>query len=172
MTPAIAALAAGPKTREAVEAFMAANTFPIVSGSSCTFVWRGEAEAVHLKHWVFGLPSSQQLARIEGTDVWHLTLQLPPRSRVEYKLEVVRNGRGEWLQDPLNKARARDPFGANSVAQATGYAVPSTRTRSGAAASGSTSRPGFSAAGPIRCSSCTTATTTCATRRCRRSSTT
>lgn len=125
MTPPIAALANGPRTREAVDAFMAANTFPIVSGSSCTFVWRGEAEAVHLKHWVFGLPQSQPLARIEGTDVWHLTLQLPAGSRVEYKLEIVRNGHGEWIQDPLNQYRARDPFGANSVAHSTGYEVPS-----------------------------------------------
>ena len=125
MTPAISNLANGPKTREHVDAFMASNTFPIVSGSACTFVWRGEAEAVHLKHWVFGLPSSQQLKRIEGTDVWHLTLQLPAKSRVEYKLEVVRNGHGEWIADPLNKNRARDPFGANSVAQATGYEIPS-----------------------------------------------
>jgi len=125
MTPQIAALVNGPKTREAVDAFMAANTFPIVSGSSCTFVWRGDAEAVHLKHWVFGLPSSQQLQRVEGTDVWHLTLQLPEGSRVEYKLEIVRNGHGEWIQDPLNQYRARDPFGANSVAHSTGYAVPS-----------------------------------------------
>jgi enterochelin esterase-like enzyme len=125
MIPAIAALLNGPKTRERVDAFMAANTFPIVSGSSCTFVWRGEAEAVHLKHWVFGLPSSQQLRRIDGTDVWYLTLQLPHGSRVEYKLEVVRKGHGEWIQDPLNKFHARDPFGANSVAHGTGYEVPS-----------------------------------------------
>lgn len=121
---AITALEKGPHTREAVDAFMAAHTFPIVQGSSCTFVWRGEAEAVHLKHWVFGLPSSQQLKRIEGTDVWHLTLQLPHGSRVEYKLEVVRNGHGEWIQDPLNTYRARDPFGANSVAHSEGYEVP------------------------------------------------
>lgn len=125
MTPPIAALVTGPKTREAVDAFMAATTFPIVAGSLCTFVWRGEAQAVHLKHWVFGLPSSTQLARVEGTDVWHLTLPLPAKSRVEYKLEIVRNGHGEWIQDPLNPNRARDPFGANSVVQGTGYEVPS-----------------------------------------------
>src|SRR5689334_1086563 len=100
MTLAITELENGPKTREAVDAFMASHSFPIVQGSSCTFVFRGEAEAVHLKHWVFGLPSSQQLKRIEGTDVFHLTLQLPHGSRVEYKLEVVRNGHGEWIQDP------------------------------------------------------------------------
>ncbi|MBA3538095.1 MAG: DUF3327 domain-containing protein [Deltaproteobacteria bacterium] len=121
----IAELEAGPRTREAVDAFFANHSFPIVVGSSITFVWRGEAEAVHLKHWVFGLPSSQQLARVDQTDVWHLTLQLPANSRVEYKLEVVRNGRGEWLNDPLNHNRARDPFGANSVAHGTGYEIPS-----------------------------------------------
>lgn len=136
MSAAIAALEAGPRTREAVDAFMAANTFPIVVGNAITFVWRGEAEAVHLKHWVFGLPSSQQLARVGGTDVWHLTLQLPAGSRVEYKLEIVRNGHGEWIQDPLNANRARDPFGANSVAHGTGYEIPSWIHRDPTAAKG------------------------------------
>jgi enterochelin esterase-like enzyme len=121
---AIKALTSGPKTKEVVDKFIADHSFPIVDGNEITFVWRGEAEAVHLKHWVFGLPSSQQLARVEGTDIWHLTLLLPPSSRVEYKLEVVRNGHGEWTQDPLNKNTARDPFGANSVAHGTGYEIP------------------------------------------------
>ncbi len=121
---AIAALGAGPRTPEAVEAFFEEHAFPLVEGPEITFVWRGEAEAVHLKHWVFGLPSSQPLARVEGTDVWHLTLELPPGSRVEYKLEVVRGGKGEWIEDPLNPNRARDPFGANSVAHGTGYEIP------------------------------------------------
>jgi enterochelin esterase-like enzyme len=121
---AIAELAAGPRTKEAVDAFFAGHSFPIVEGPRITFVWRGEAEAVHLKHWVFGLPSSQRLARVEGTDVWHLTFELPPESRVEYKLEVVRGGHGEWIQDPLNANLARDPFGANSVAHGAGYQVP------------------------------------------------
>ena len=121
----IVALEAGPKSREAVDAFFAAHRFPIVEGNFITFVWRGDAEAVHLKHWVFGLPSSQQLARVDGTEVWYRTLQLPPGSRVEYKLEVVRHGHGEWIQDPLNQNTARDPFGSNSVAHGTGYELPS-----------------------------------------------
>ena len=120
----IAELEASARTREAVDAWMGRHKFPVVVGRSITFVWRGDAEAVHLKHWVFGLPSSQSLGRVDGTDVWHLTMQLPPGSRVEYKLEVVRHGKGEWIQDPLNPALARDPFGANSVAHGTGYEVP------------------------------------------------
>jgi enterochelin esterase family protein len=124
MGTAIKQLAEGPRTPEAVNAFFSSHSFPIVEGALITFVWRGEAEAVHLKHWVYGLPSSQQLKRIEGTDVWHLTLQLPHGSRVEYKLEVVRNGKGEWKFDPLNQNAARDPFGGNSVAHGTGYEIP------------------------------------------------
>jgi len=124
MRLAIDELAAGSRSREAVDAFIANRGFPIVEGSSITFVYRGDAEAVHLKHWVFGLPASQQLARLEGTNLWYLTLELPSGSRVEYKLEVVRHGRGEWMEDPLNPNRARDPFGANSVAHGTGYLAP------------------------------------------------
>ncbi len=123
--PAIALLEAGPRTPEAVDAFLKAHTFPIVEGPAITFVYRGDAEAVHLKHWVFGLPSSQQLTRVEGTNLWYLTLELPASSRVEYKLEVVRGGNGEWMEDPLNPNRARDPFGANSVAHGSEYQVPS-----------------------------------------------
>jgi enterochelin esterase family protein len=121
---AINRLANAPRTPEAVNAFFTGRSFPIVEDTCITFVWRGEAEAVHLKHWVFGLPSSQPLARLDGTDVWHITLQIPHGSRVEYKLEVVRHGKGEWIRDPLNPATARDPFGANSVAAGTGYERP------------------------------------------------
>jgi len=121
---AIGDLAAGPHTPEAVDAWMAGKSFPIVDGKAITFVYRGAADAVNLKHWVYGLPSSQPLDRLDGTDVWHLTFELPVGSRVEYKLEIVRGGNGQWIEDPLNPNRARDPFGANSVAHGTGYAVP------------------------------------------------
>jgi enterochelin esterase-like enzyme len=124
VTRAIDELAAGAHTAEAVDAFLAGKSFPLVEGSSITFVYRGDAEAVHLKHWVFGLPASQSLRRLDGSDLWYLALELPAGSRVEYKLEVVRGGRGEWIEDPLNPNRARDPFGANSVAHGTGYTVP------------------------------------------------
>jgi enterochelin esterase-like enzyme len=121
---AIDRLIKGPHTSAAVDAFLASNTFPVVEGSCITFVYKGAADAVHLKHWVYGLPASQTLSRVDGTDLWHLTLGVPPKSRIEYKLEVVRGGKGEWMEDPLNPNRARDPFGANSVAHGEGYAIP------------------------------------------------
>ncbi len=105
-------------------AFMSQNKFPLVDGSLVTFVWFGHADEVNVRHWIYGLESSTTLTRAPGTDIWHLTLEIPPNSRVEYKFSVTRNGHSEWIQDPLNKARARDPFGANSVLQGAGYIIP------------------------------------------------
>lgn len=107
-----------------VDAFLAKHDFPLAEGTSVTFVYRGMADAVMLRHWVYGLPSSQHFRRIPGTDLWHLILELPRGSRVEYKLEVVRGPHHQWIEDPLNPLRARDPFGANSICQATGYEIP------------------------------------------------
>lgn len=124
MHPALQAIQDGAKDTATVDGFIAAHAFPLVDGNFVTFVWRGHADLVNLRHWIYGLGSSQALRRMDGTDLWHLTLEIPPTSRVEYKLEVVRSGHGEWQNDPLNTNRARDPFGANSVAHATGYEIP------------------------------------------------
>jgi enterochelin esterase family protein len=155
-----------PRARE----FMSSHKFPLVDGSLVTFVWLGHADAVNLRHWIYGLESSTNLTRAPNTDIWHLTLEIPPNSRVEYKFEVHRHGHSEWIQDPLNKARARDPFGANSVLQGAGYVVPDWTLRdpyarrfTGSAPSSSTCPPASGARGGIRSSSSTTATTTSTT---------
>ena len=140
---AIDRLIAGPHTAEAVNAFLAAHKFPLAEDSALTFVYRGAADAVNLKHWAFGLPASQPLARIDATDLWHLTLVLPVDSRLEYKLEIVRGGHGEWIEDPLNEFRARDPFGANSVAHGSGYRTPEWIVADPEAATGTMDELGF-----------------------------
>lgn len=109
---------------DAVRHFIATHRFPLVDGSQVTFVWLGHADGVSLRHWIYGLESATHLTRIHNTDIWCLTLEIPPSSRVEYKFEVHRHGHGEWIEDPLNPARAIDPFGANSVLQGEGYVVP------------------------------------------------
>jgi enterochelin esterase family protein len=121
---AIRALLEGPLSPAAVEQFLASHEFPLVEGPSVTFVWRGEADAVRLRHFIYGLPTSQPFVRVAGTDLWHLTLDLPERSRVEYKFEVQQGGEARWIEDPLNRQHARDPFGSNSVVHAHGYEVP------------------------------------------------
>ena len=121
---ALAELKAGPKTPQAIDAWIAKHKFPLVEDKRITWVYRGDADAVHLKHWVYGLPSSQPLQRLDGTNLWLLSIDLPPGSRVEYKYEVVRGGHGQWMEDALNPNHARDPFGANSVAHGLGYELP------------------------------------------------
>jgi enterochelin esterase-like enzyme len=107
-----------------VQAFLAGKTFPLIEGTCATFVWVGQADGVSLRHWIYGLESSNALTRVPNTDLWHLTMEIPPGSRIEYKFELHRGGGSEWIEDPLNPNRARDPFGANSVLQAEGYEEP------------------------------------------------
>ena len=119
-------LRSGPDSGK-VEAFLAfpGRSFPLVEGPHVTIVWRGEADGVNLRHWIFGLESESALSRMPNTDLWYLTLDIPHGSRVEYKFEIHHSGGGsQWIEDPRNPNRARDPFGANSVLQGEGYEVP------------------------------------------------
>lgn len=119
-----ALLTTTPLTAEAIDEFIAGREFPLVDASGVHFVYRGEADAVLLQHWVFGLPSSQPLERVDGTDLWHLFLELPQASRIEYKLDVVSGDDNRWITDPLNPLTAEDPFGSNSVCRGFGYRRP------------------------------------------------
>lgn len=122
---AVARLVQGPPPDTAtIDAFLAEHPVPVVEGDRVTFLFRGEADQVRLRHWIYGLTSSESLHRIPGTDLWYFVLQLPGGSRVEYKLEVTRGPDVQWIQDPLNPYTAQDPFGANSVAHGAGYQVP------------------------------------------------
>lgn len=122
---AIHRLAARRKIGPAVlDRFLADHPVPILEGTSCTFVYRGPADGVALTHWIYGLPASQPFQRLGETDLWYLILELPESSRVEYKLEVIQGDEHRLIMDPLNPLQAHDPFGTNSVCQASGYQVP------------------------------------------------
>ncbi len=108
-----------------IDEFLNSQTFPRIDGTRVTFVYRGEAQEVHLQHWIFGLEASQAFERVPGTDVWFLIMDIPARSRVEYKFAVdFGGGRMRLVQDPFNEFLARDPYGANSVVHGEGYEMP------------------------------------------------
>jgi len=107
-----------------VRAFIAEHELPVVEDGAVSFIFYGKADEIRLRHWIFGLPSSQPFHRVDGSDLWHLTLDLPPESRVEYKIERIVGDNREWIMDPLNPRVARDPFGANSVCYGKGYRAP------------------------------------------------
>ncbi|MCA9648663.1 MAG: hypothetical protein KC501_02065 [Myxococcales bacterium] len=114
----------GRPDHAAIDAFLHGRSFPLLEGDRATFVFRGHADAVNLRHWIYGLESSQPFSRVPDTDLWYHVHEMPAGSRVEYKLEIIRGGHHEWIRDPLNPHLAQDPFGANSVCQGVGYARP------------------------------------------------
>ena len=61
-------VAGPPPSPEAIDAFFEGKTFPLVEGRRVTYVFRGQADRVRLRHFIFGLPSSQPFHRVEGTD--------------------------------------------------------------------------------------------------------
>jgi enterochelin esterase family protein len=109
---------------EAVDNFVEQNQFPLIDPGHVTFVYRGQADEVHLRSWIAGLNTAQPLELLEGSDLWALTIELPDKSRFEYKFEVVTNGTRQLVLDDLNGVLAHDPFGANSVCQCFGYKRP------------------------------------------------
>jgi enterochelin esterase-like enzyme len=117
---------AGRLTPEAVERLIDGQPLPLVEAGACTFVYRGAADSVRLRHWGVGLAPDLSFDRVGGSDLWVLVLDLPTGSRVEYKLEVDEPGLGgtHLLEDPLNPRRATNPFGGNSVCEAAGYEMP------------------------------------------------
>ena len=65
-----------------VDRFLARHEAPIVEGTRCTFLYRGEADEVRLVHRIFGLPESIPLRRLRGTDLWYVVVELPEGSRI------------------------------------------------------------------------------------------
>jgi enterochelin esterase family protein len=107
-----------------IEAFFESHSFPIVEESCVTFVYRGDADAVLLQHWIQGLPPAQPFTRMSGSDIWFLIQELPEGSRVEYRFDVLKRGRHESITDPLNPKQTPSPSGDVSVLHARGYDPP------------------------------------------------
>ena len=117
-----------------------AVAFPVVEPGAVTFAWRGEADAVWLRHFMALDSESFALARAPGSDWWLLRLLVPDGARFEYKFDVVRSGHGEWITDPLNPNYATDPHGANSVCETWGYSPPDWAAPEPAAGAGTIER--------------------------------
>ena len=113
-----------PLDTATVDRFLQRSPVPIVEGRHCTFLFRGEADEVWVRHRVTGLPDPLPLRRLRGVDLWSVVLELPEGSRVEYQLEIRRGETFERINDPLNPHRSHSPVGSSSVVFATGYVDP------------------------------------------------
>ena len=108
----------------AVDRFLSRHEVPIVEGTRCTFLYRGEADQVLLAQRIVGLPELLPLRRLRDTDLWYLVLELPEGSRVNYQLEIRRGDHSERINDPLNKKVSYSPVGTSSVCFGYGYDSP------------------------------------------------
>jgi enterochelin esterase-like enzyme len=114
-----------PLDEAMITRFIDRHGAPIVEGARTTFLWRGEADEVMVRHRVMGLADPLTMRRVTDTDLWYTTTEMPEGSRVEYQFEIVRGDHREsYVNDPLNPRLAHGPFGASSVCAATGYVVP------------------------------------------------
>lgn len=114
-----------PVDQPRADRFVARHRSPIVEGSRATFLWVGEADEVFVRHRVLGLPDPLGMRRVPHTTLWYVSIDMPPKSRVEYQFEMVRGTvRESYVNDPLNPRLAHGPFGSSSVCAATGYEVP------------------------------------------------
>jgi len=125
MHPAIYELARQRQIDPAsVDAFIKSHSFPIVEDSCVTFIYQGEADAVVLEHWIIGLPPAQPFTRMPGSDIWFLIQEVPEGSRIEYRFVVVKKGKREFVLDPLNPLKSKNPAGPTSVLHAKDYEYP------------------------------------------------
>ena len=113
-----------PLDSAAVDSFLAQHEVPIVEGSRCTFLFRGEVDEVHLVQRILGLPDRLPLRRVYGTDLWYLVLELPEGSRVDYQIEIRHGDRVDRFNDPLNPKLSHSPIGSSSVCFGHGYETP------------------------------------------------
>jgi enterochelin esterase-like enzyme len=113
-----------PLDADAVERFLTGRETPIVEGATCTFLWRGEADEAWVCQRIVNLPDRIPMRRLRGTDLWHVGLELPTGSRVEYQIEVRHGEHYERFNDPLNPKLSHSPMGSSSVCFGVGYETP------------------------------------------------
>jgi enterochelin esterase family protein len=109
---------------EAIDRLLARNRVPLVEGSACTVVFRGEADGVAVEHQVIGIEHPLPLRRLRGTDLWYVSVELPRGARMEYRILVRKGESVESVLDPLNPRSVSGPASTMSVLEAQGYHTP------------------------------------------------
>lgn len=95
-----------PNKKKAVESYLVKQeSFPILEQESLVhFVYYGEAADVVLVGDVFGGRTERSMSRLDGTDLFYASLELPSNARVNYRFVVD----FEELTDPRNPRRVED----------------------------------------------------------------
>lgn len=121
---AVTQLLSAAVTEYTLHKFVQDNEFPLVEPGAVTFAWTGHADSVSLLRWIHGGVDKLDFIRLPDTPLWLLRLAVKDNGRFEYKFGTLSDGQEEWILDPLNRSRAGDPFGENSVCKTYGYERP------------------------------------------------
>jgi hypothetical protein len=105
-------------------AFMTRHSLLVSEGDLRTFVVRADADQAYLRHRMIIWPKDLPMIRIGGTNLWYLTMEVVPGSRVEYHFDIREGTRWRSFNDPANPYLARSPVGDSSVCYGTGYQAP------------------------------------------------
>ena len=111
-------------TPEAIDRLLHERRVPLVEGTTCTFLWRGDADWVGIEHRMAAVPMPLPLRRLKGTDLWYASVELPRGARIQYRVLVRRGEHAESMNDPLNPRVVGDAVGSQSVLEADGYVTP------------------------------------------------
>jgi enterochelin esterase-like enzyme len=112
------------RSPEAIDQLLREQRIPLVEGTTCTFLWRGDADWVAIEHRMLELPMPLPLRRLKGTDLWYASVELPRGSRIQYRILVRQGDNTESMDDPLNPRVVGDAIGSQSVLEADGYVTP------------------------------------------------
>jgi enterochelin esterase-like enzyme len=105
---------------------------------------------VNLRHWVYGLPSSQPSPASRAPTIWHVTLAAAEARASNTSSRSSTTAAASGARTPSTRIAPRDPFGANSVAHGDGVHgprvdAPDPASVPKAASDGSPSRAGLRA---------------------------
>jgi enterochelin esterase-like enzyme len=112
------------ETDAIIAAFIEENRdrFPLVEDSLATFVYYGKVGLritvpSDLNRWD---TKADEMDRVDDTDLYYLTLELPKDARIDYKFYVDK----VWMLDPLNSNSVTGGFGPNSELRMPDYVYP------------------------------------------------
>ncbi len=113
------------ETDAIISAFIEENRdrFPVVEDSLATFIYYGKVGLrvtvpSDLNSWDTKV---HEMTRVDQTDLYYLTLELPRDARIDYKFYVDK----VWMMDPLNPNTVTGGFGPNSELSMPDYVFPS-----------------------------------------------
>ncbi len=114
-------LAAAENKTELIDGFMAEHhKLPLLEGSWVHFVYRGEVDDLVISGNIFRDGQEHPMHRVEGTDFYFRTVELPQAARFTYRFSEF----DQPMADPANPHKVGPEGGEQSVLATAGWQAP------------------------------------------------